>query len=137
MHTCHGEFDLLGLRGLLFNEAMAAVTLGLVFISSGDDAVAQAILQTLLERQSVEGALDGTWPHFFGVGLGLLFLGQADAADATLLALDAVSHPVGLGELDLLCSNIFVRCARTHVTWKNSRHQTLQQRLFKSCRTGS
>lgn len=76
-------------------SAMAAVTLGLVFISSGDDAVAQAILQTLLERQSVEGALDGTWPHFFGVGLGLLFLGQADAADATLLALDAVSHPVG------------------------------------------
>mmetsp|Transcript_23303 Transcript_23303/g.42134 ORF Transcript_23303/g.42134 Transcript_23303/m.42134 type:complete len:888 (-) Transcript_23303:94-2757(-) len=76
-------------------SAMAAVSLGLVFVSSCNDEVAQAILQTLIERQAVEGALSGTWPHFFAVGLGLLYLGQQDAAEATLLALDAITHPVG------------------------------------------
>merc|ERR1719281_1661144 len=76
-------------------SAMAAVSLGLVFVASCSDDVAQAILQTLIERQAVDGALSGTWPHFFAVGLGLLFLGQQDAAETTLLALDAISHPVG------------------------------------------
>merc|ERR1719401_860256 len=76
-------------------SAMAAVSLGLVFVSSCNDEVAQAILQTLIERQAVEGALSGTWPHFFAVGLGLLYLGQQDAVEATLAALDAITHPVG------------------------------------------
>lgn len=76
-------------------SAMAAVSLGLIFVSSCNDEVAQAILQTLIERQAVEGALSGTWPHFFAVGLGLLYLGQQDAVEATLAALDAITHPVG------------------------------------------
>jgi len=76
-------------------SAMAAVSLGLVFVSSCNDEVAQAILQTLIERQSVEGALTGTWPHFFAVGLGLLYLGQQEAAEATLQVLDTITHPVG------------------------------------------
>jgi len=74
---------------------MAAVSLGLIFVSSCNDDVAQAILQTLMERQAVEGALSGTWPHFFVLGLGLLYLGQQDAVEATLAALDAITHPVG------------------------------------------
>merc|ERR1719453_1986094 len=76
-------------------SAMAAVSLGLIFVSSCSDEVAQAILQTLIERQAVEGALSGTWPHFFAVGLGLLYLGQMDGAEATLAALDAITHQVG------------------------------------------
>jgi len=76
-------------------SAMAAVSLGQIFVSSCNDEVAQAILQTLIERQAVEGALSGTWPHFFAVGLGLLYLGQQDAVEATLAALDAITHPVG------------------------------------------
>merc|ERR1712226_766233 len=76
-------------------SAMAAVSLGLIFVSSCNDEVAQAILQTLIERQAVEGALSGTWPHFSALGLGLLYLGQQDAVEATLAALDAITHPVG------------------------------------------
>lgn len=76
-------------------SAMAAVSLGLIFVSSCNDEVAQAILQTLIERQAVEGALSGTWPHFFAVGLGLLYLGQQDAVEATLAALEAITHPLG------------------------------------------
>merc|ERR1719183_2668690 len=76
-------------------SAMAAVSLGMIFVSSCNDEVAQAILQTLIERQAVEGALSGTWPHFFAVGLGLIYFGQQDASEATIAALDAISHPVG------------------------------------------
>merc|ERR1740121_2979027 len=76
-------------------SAMATVSLGLIFVSSCNDDVAQAILQTLIERQAVEGALSGTWPHFFAVGLGLLYLGQQDACEATLAALDVITHPLG------------------------------------------
>mmetsp|Transcript_31108 Transcript_31108/g.70741 ORF Transcript_31108/g.70741 Transcript_31108/m.70741 type:complete len:881 (-) Transcript_31108:194-2836(-) len=76
-------------------SAMAAVSLGLIFVSSCNDEVAQAILQTLIERQAVEGALSGTWPHFFAVALGLLYMGQQDAVEATLAALDAITHPLG------------------------------------------
>merc|ERR1712226_1564738 len=76
-------------------SAMAAVSLGLIFVSSCNDEVAQAILQTLIERQAVDGALSGTWPHFFAVGLGLIYFGQQDAVEATLAALDAITHPVG------------------------------------------
>merc|ERR1712151_537238 len=74
---------------------MAAVALGEIFVCSCNDEVAQAILSTLLERQAVDGALSGTWPYFFAVGLGLLYLGQQDAVEATLAALDAISHPIG------------------------------------------
>merc|ERR1712187_397932 len=74
---------------------MAAVSLGQIFVSSCNDEVAQAILSTLLERQAVDGALSGTWPYFFAVGLGLLYLGQQDAVEATLAALDAITHPIG------------------------------------------
>jgi len=76
-------------------SAMAAVSLGLIFVSSCNDEVAQAMILTLIERQAVEGALDGTWPHFFAVGLGLLYLGQQDAVEPTLAALDAITHPLG------------------------------------------
>lgn len=76
-------------------SAMAAVSLGLIFVSSCNDEVAQAILQTLIERQAVDGALSGTWPHFFAVALGLLYLGQQDAVETTLTALDAITHPLG------------------------------------------
>merc|ERR1719502_2520836 len=76
-------------------SAMAAVSLGMIFVSSCNDEVAQAILQTLIERQAGAGALSGTWPHFFAVGLGLLYLGQQDAVEATLAALDAITHPIG------------------------------------------
>jgi len=52
-------------------------------------------VQTLLERQGVEGALDGVYAHFFAIGLGCVFLGQQDACEVTLAALDAVTHPIG------------------------------------------
>eukprot|EP00435_Cladocopium_sp_Y103_P058052 s2147_g20.t1 len=107
-------------------SAMAAVSLGLVFVSSCNEEVAQAILQTLIERQAVENALSGTWPHFFAVGLGLLYLGQQDAAEATLSALDAITHPMGkyakLTALHLptLATSCTCRrcCRHAQITWK-------------------
>eukprot|EP00921_Rhytidocystis_pertsovi_P005417 GHVQ01009328.1.p1 GENE.GHVQ01009328.1~~GHVQ01009328.1.p1 ORF type:complete len:526 (-),score=74.58 GHVQ01009328.1:636-2102(-) len=76
-------------------SAMAAVTLGLIYVGSCNQDVAEAILQTLMERQATNGALDGALPPFFGVGLGLLFLGCRDACDPTIGALAAVEHSIG------------------------------------------
>merc|ERR1719182_701809 len=76
-------------------SAMAATALGMAYVSSCSEDVAQAIVQTLLERQGVEGALDGVYAHFFAIGLGCVFLGQQDACEVTLAALDAVTHPIG------------------------------------------
>lgn len=76
-------------------SAMAAVALGMAYVSTCSEDVAQAIVQTLLERQGVEGALDSVHAHFFAVGLGLVFLGAQEHCDATLAALDAVTHPIG------------------------------------------
>lgn len=58
-------------------SAMAAVSLGLIFVSSCNDEVAQAILQTLIERQNVDGALSGAWPHFFCSCIRAAALGTA------------------------------------------------------------
>jgi len=76
-------------------SAMAAVSLGLGFVSSNSDDVSQAIIQTLLERQGVEGALDDVHAHFFAIGLGLVFLGQQEACEVCIAALEAVTHPIG------------------------------------------
>mmetsp|Transcript_17078 Transcript_17078/g.39858 ORF Transcript_17078/g.39858 Transcript_17078/m.39858 type:complete len:879 (+) Transcript_17078:79-2715(+) len=116
-------------------SAMAAVSLGLIFVSSCNDVVAQAILQTLLERQAVEGALSGTWPHFFAVGLGLLYLGNQDAVEATLAALDAITHPVGkfakltveglafANSGDVLHVQKMLHCCTEHLEEADSFHQ--------------
>lgn len=104
-------------------SAMAAVSLGLIFVSSCNDEVAQAILQTLIERQAVEGALSGTWPHFFAVGLGLLFLGQQDGVEATLAALDAITHPVGK----------YAKLTVEGLAFANSGDVLHVQKMFHSC----
>jgi 26S proteasome regulatory subunit N1 len=66
-------------------SAMAAVSLGLIFVGSGNQDIAQAIMSTLIERQqSGEGAggLEASsFRNFFAVALGILFLGLQEASD--------------------------------------------------------
>eukprot|EP00922_Rhytidocystis_sp_ex-Travisia-forbesii_P046791 GHVS01069754.1.p1 GENE.GHVS01069754.1~~GHVS01069754.1.p1 ORF type:complete len:1011 (+),score=212.58 GHVS01069754.1:139-3171(+) len=76
-------------------SAMAALSVGLIFVGSCNPEAAEAILQTLLERQTTKGALDRAIARFFGVGLALLFLGTRDSCESTLCALEAVTHPLG------------------------------------------
>ncbi len=66
----------------LEQSAFAALSLGLVFVGKCDDEVANAIIQTLIERESEQ--LNSHWAKLFGVALGLLFLGQQSKCDAVL-----------------------------------------------------
>jgi 26S proteasome regulatory subunit N1 len=68
--------------------SLAGLTTGLVFAGSCDADVAQAIMQTLLEKD--ETALNGPYARFLMLGLGLLYLGKQGAADLTLEALKAL-----------------------------------------------
>ena len=61
---------------------VAALALGIVFVGSASDACVESILQALMMRSEIE--LTQPFARFLSVGLGLLFLGKQDAADATL-----------------------------------------------------
>ncbi len=61
---------------------ISALALGLVFVGSASDNCVEAILQALMMRSEEE--LTKPFARFLSVGLGLLFLGKQDDADATL-----------------------------------------------------
>lgn len=60
----------------------AALSLGLIFISTTEEESVQAILQALMTRSELE--LAEPFAKFLALGLGLLFLGKQDAVEATL-----------------------------------------------------
>ena len=63
-------------------SAMAALSLGLIFVGKCTEDVSGAIIQTLMESKllllivlGTENVLDIAMSRYFAVGLGLLFLG--------------------------------------------------------------
>ena len=83
-------------------SAMAAVSLSLIYVSSGSDDIAQAILSTLVERQQSgagAGGLEASpFRNFFAVALGILFLGLQTQADKLLQDISAAQVTGPLGE---------------------------------------
>ena len=63
-------------------QACAALALGLMYTGTCDEDCASSIVQTLLEKE--EKDFENPFMKIFALGLGLLFLGQQDLADATL-----------------------------------------------------
>ena len=53
--------------------SLAALSLGFIFVGSGDGEVASTILQVMMERD--DKALDEKWGRFLSLGLALLYLG--------------------------------------------------------------
>lgn len=56
-------------------SAMAALSLGFVFVGTGNGEAAGTILQCLMEREDAD--LNSKWARFMGLGLALLFLGAS------------------------------------------------------------
>lgn len=92
-------------------SSLAALSLGFVFVGTGNGEVAGSILQCLMERE--EKDLNSKWARFMGLGLALLFLslfryrtpqqyncadlllaGKQDEADITIETLKAIEHPI-------------------------------------------
>ena len=72
-------------------SSMAALALGIIFVGTCDDDVANSILQTLMSDRSNED-LDSTFVKFFGLALGLLFLCKQERADAIIEAIGVIEH---------------------------------------------
>ncbi len=64
---------------------MAALAIGIIYVGTCDEDAAQSILQTLMEKEEKD-LQENSFTRLFALGLGLLFLGQQDLADATIEA---------------------------------------------------
>ncbi|KAL8928067.1 MAG: hypothetical protein Q9172_001054 [Xanthocarpia lactea] len=74
-------------------SAMAALSLGLIFVGSGNDRVSQAIIDTLLDEER-QKQLKDKWTRFMSLGLALLFFGRQEEVEVVLETLKAIEHPM-------------------------------------------
>ncbi|KAI7223194.1 26S proteasome regulatory subunit [Hortaea werneckii] len=74
-------------------SAMAALSLGLIFVGSAQSDVSEAIIQTFLDEDRTNQLKD-KWTRFMTLGLALLFFGQQEEVDVVLETLKAIDHPM-------------------------------------------
>lgn len=63
-------------------QAVAALSIAMIFVGTCDEDAAQSILQTLMDKD--EEQLNDPFSRLFALGLGLLFLGQQAKAEASI-----------------------------------------------------
>jgi 26S proteasome regulatory subunit N1 len=73
-------------------SAFAALALGLTFVGQCNEEVANAIIQTIMDRS--EDHLNAHTARYFGVGLAFLFMGQQNKCEAILEAINLIEHPI-------------------------------------------
>lgn len=73
--------------------SLAALSLGLVFSGTCNEEASSVMVQRLME--STETDLNQTEARFLCLGLGLLYLGKGERADAVLEAVRVVDHKLG------------------------------------------
>lgn len=74
-------------------SAMAALSLGLIFVGSANGEVTDALMNTLLDEDRTK-QLTNKWTRFMALGLALLFFGQQEEVDVILETLKALDHPM-------------------------------------------
>lgn len=74
-------------------SAMAALSLGLIFVGSAQSDVSEAIIQTFLDEDRNKQLKD-KWTRFMTLGLALLYFGQQEEVDVVLETLKAIEHPM-------------------------------------------
>ncbi|KAK3060473.1 proteasome regulatory particle base subunit, partial [Coniosporium uncinatum] len=74
-------------------SAMAALSLGLIFVGSAQSDVSETIIQTFLDEDRTKQLKD-KWTRFMALGLALLFFGQQEEVDVILETLKAIEHPM-------------------------------------------
>ncbi|MCJ1454823.1 proteasome regulatory particle base subunit [Mycoblastus sanguinarius] len=74
-------------------SAMAALSLGLIFVGSSNDQVSEAIITTLLDEER-QKQLKDKWTRFMSLGLALLFFGRQEEVEVILETLKAIDHPM-------------------------------------------
>ena len=74
-------------------SAMAALSLGMIFVGSSNSDVSEAIVQTFLDDDR-KAQLKDKWTRFMALGLGLLYFGRQEDVDVILETLKAIDHPM-------------------------------------------
>ncbi|GAB7361657.1 hypothetical protein MBLNU230_g1707t1 [Neophaeotheca triangularis] len=74
-------------------SAMAALSLGFIFVGSAQSDVSEAIIQTFLDEDR-NSQLKDKWTRFMTLGLALLYFGQQEEVDVVLETLKAIDHPM-------------------------------------------
>jgi 26S proteasome regulatory subunit N1 len=74
-------------------SAMAALSLGMIFVGSSNSDVSEAIVQTFLDEDR-QSQLKDKWTRFMALGLGLLFFGRQEEVDVIRETLKAIDHPM-------------------------------------------
>jgi 26S proteasome regulatory subunit N1 len=74
-------------------SAMAALSLGLIFVGSAQSDVSEAIIQTFLDEDRAKQLKD-KWTRFMTLGLALLYFGKQEEVDVVLETLKAIEHPM-------------------------------------------
>jgi 26S proteasome regulatory subunit N1 len=73
-------------------SALAALSLGMIFVGSANGEVTDALMNTLLDEDRSK-QLQDKWTRFMALGLALLFFGQQEEVDVILETLKALDHP--------------------------------------------
>lgn len=81
--------------------ALTCLSLGLVYVGTANDDISGSIVEAFLDRSDTD--LKDSAARQMCLGLGLLFLGQGEAAEAALAAIKAIEHPIS-GYLALVIS---------------------------------
>ncbi|EED91877.1 26S proteasome regulatory subunit RPN1 2 [Thalassiosira pseudonana CCMP1335] len=76
----------------MLEVSLAGLALGMIYVGKCDDAVGGTIVQRLMEATDEE--LDHSHAKFLCLGLGLLFLGRMEKAEAMLEALRTIEHKI-------------------------------------------
>ena len=74
-------------------SAMAALSLGFIFVGSGNDRVSEAIITTLMDEER-QKQLKDKWTRFMSLGLALLFFGRQEEVEVILETLKAIDSPM-------------------------------------------
>jgi len=76
----------------MLEVCLAGLALGMIYVGKCDETVGSTIVQRLME--ATEEELDHSHTRFLCLGLGLLFLGRMEMADAMLEAVRTVEHKI-------------------------------------------
>ena len=118
-----------------FDEvAFAALALGMIFVGSCNEDIGTILLQRLMESSDIE--LDQSVSRFLCLGLGLIYLGKNEKADAVMEAVRTVEHRMGkyaeitletcayAGTGNVLIVQKMLRLCADHLT-ENAEHQAV------------
>ena len=95
-------------------SAMAALSLGFVFIGTSNPRISQAIITTLMDEER-QKQLSDKWTRFLSLGLALLFFDTQEHVDVVLETLKAIDHPIA--EPAIILSQMCAWAGTGNVLW--------------------